>query len=209
MQFRFSLECAEIPSALVCRWCCGPLEKISGSPAWPTLTAGIIPQAGRAGGSTEHGQMWSSGPHACGGTAEKCREHTKFSPSRRARWLNPELIQVATAAKKCRWTAELALSPAWGLFLHRCNHCPYLPLPMQYRVEQCIILPIILLLENHAGIFSWLNSDSRVFWPLKLSLVLTWNNFPFINLWILWFCSCIWKILNAVTCLAFYYLFFV
>jgi len=26
---------------------------------------------------------------------------------------------------------------------------------------------------------------------------------PFINLWTLWFCSCMWKILNMVSCLCF------
>lgn len=35
------------------------------------------------------------------------------------------------------------------------------------------------------GTCSWLNSDSGVFWPLKPSLVLTWDNFPLINLWTL------------------------
>lgn len=110
-----------------------------------------------------------------------------------------------------RRSAELALSLAWGLFLHRCNHCPYLPLPVQdcvsarhYSSHYFITWESWLFTE---GISSWLNSDSRVFWAPKLSLVLTWNNFPLINLWILWFCSCIWKILNVVACLCFLFIF--
>lgn len=119
-------------------------------------------------------ELW---PHVCCGCAVQYRKHIKFSPSWTAKWLTPELTRVATAAKKCRWTAELALSPAWGLFLHRCNHRPYLPLPMQYWASAMHYSSHYFITRQSRffteGIFSWLSSDSRVFWPLKLSLVLT------------------------------------
>lgn len=135
-----------------------------------------------------------------------CRAETTSS-SPLLELLTPALTRVAAAAKTCRWAAELAPSPAWGLFLRRCNHCPYLLLPRQccasavhYSSHYFITRESWFFTE---AIFSWLNSHSRVSCPLKLSLVLTWNIFPLINLWTLWFYNCIWKILNVIACLCF------
>lgn len=164
MQVGFRPKCLEIPSALGGSQCCDPLGKISSGLVWPTSMT-WHQHAGR-------GKLQSSA-QSCG-CAVRCREHVKFPLM-----AHPRAGSACYSSREVQVNSRAGLEPGLGFIFTEVQ-----PLSLFATAQYCatcnaLFFRYFITRESWLfteGIFSWLSSDSGVFCPLKVSLVLTWSN---------------------------------